>query len=52
VADSLFKLVSSHFDTWFVYMLDCIDRFSYIEPSLHSWDEAPLTVVMILLMCS
>ena len=26
----------------FVYMVDYIDRFSYVEPSLHLWDEADL----------
>jgi hypothetical protein len=24
----------------FVYIVDYIDGFSYIEPSLHSWDQA------------
>jgi hypothetical protein len=25
--------------------LDCIDGFTYIEPSLHPWDEAYLIMV-------
>ena len=29
----------------FVYVVDYIDRFPYIEPSLHSWDEAYLIMV-------
>ena len=29
----------------FVYAVDCIDGFPYIEPSLHSWDEAYLIMV-------
>ena len=29
----------------FVYMVDYIDRFSYVEPSLHLWDEADLIMV-------
>ena len=28
-----------------VYMVDYIDRFSYVEPSLHLWDEANLIMV-------
>jgi hypothetical protein len=24
----------------FVYIVDYVDGFSYIEPSLHPWDEA------------
>ncbi|ERE84537.1 chondroitin sulfate synthase 3 [Cricetulus griseus] len=27
------------------YMVDCIDGFSYVEPSLHPWDEAYLIMV-------
>jgi hypothetical protein len=26
----------------FVYIVYCIDRFPYIEPSLHPWDETYL----------
>jgi len=29
----------------FVYIADYIDGFSYIEPSLHPWDEAYLVMV-------
>ncbi|ERE84089.1 hypothetical protein H671_2g6230 [Cricetulus griseus] len=29
----------------FVYMVDYINGFSYVEPSLHSWDEAKLIIV-------
>ncbi|ERE71913.1 hypothetical protein H671_6g15331 [Cricetulus griseus] len=29
----------------FVYMVDYIDGFSYVEPSLHPWDEAYLIMV-------
>jgi hypothetical protein len=29
----------------FVYIVDYIDRFPYIESSLHSWDEAYLIMV-------
>jgi hypothetical protein len=29
----------------FVYVVEYFDGFSYIEPSLHSWDEAYLIVV-------
>ena len=29
----------------FVYMMDFIDRFSLVEPSLHLWDEAYLIMV-------
>ena len=29
----------------FVYMVDYIERFSYIEPSLHLWDEVDLIMV-------
>ena len=28
-----------------VYMVDYIDRFSYVELSLHFWDEADLIMV-------
>ena len=34
----------------FVYMMDYIDRFSYVEPSLYLWDEANL-VDNFFLMC-
>ena len=26
-------------------MLDYVDRFSYVEPSLHLWDKADLIMV-------
>ncbi|ERE73383.1 hypothetical protein H671_5g14271, partial [Cricetulus griseus] len=29
----------------FVYMVDYIDGFSYVEPSSHLWDEAYLIMV-------
>jgi hypothetical protein len=29
----------------FVYMVDDVDRFSYIEPLLYLWDEAYLTML-------
>ena len=29
----------------FVYMLDFIDRFLYVELSLHLWNEADLIIV-------
>jgi hypothetical protein len=29
----------------FVYVVDYIDGFSYIEPSLHPWDEAYLILM-------
>jgi hypothetical protein len=29
----------------FVYIVDYIDGFPYIEPSLHSWDEAYLILL-------
>jgi hypothetical protein len=29
----------------FVYIVDYVDGFLYIEPSLHPWDEAYLAVV-------
>ena len=28
-----------------VYVVDCIDGFLHIEPSLHPWDEAYLIMV-------
>ena len=29
----------------FVYMVDFIDRFLYVEPSLYLWDEVDLIMV-------
>ena len=29
----------------FVYVVDCIDGFLYIEPTLHPWDKAYLIMV-------
>ena len=28
----------------FVYVVDCINGFLYIEPTLHPWDEAYLII--------
>ncbi|KAL6036120.1 hypothetical protein STEG23_017002 [Scotinomys teguina] len=36
----------------FVYLVNYIDRFSYVEPTLHSWDEAHLVMLDNFLMCS
>ena len=36
----------------FVYILDYVDGFPYIKPSLHPWNEAYLIMMMIILMCS
>ena len=38
----------------FVYMVDYVDRFSYVEPCLHLWDEGDLLMVdlLMVLMCS
>ncbi|ERE69754.1 hypothetical protein H671_6g16925 [Cricetulus griseus] len=37
----------------FVYMVDYIDGFPYVEPSLHPWDEAYLIMVDdFFLICS
>ena len=33
-------------------MMDYIDRFLYVDPYLHLWDEADLTMVDDLFMCS
>jgi hypothetical protein len=33
------------FSFQFVYRVDYVERFSYIEPSLHPWDEAYLSMV-------
>jgi hypothetical protein len=33
-------------------MVDYVDGFSYIEPSLHHWDEACLILMDDVLMCS
>ena len=32
----------------FVYVVDCVDGFTYIEPCLHTWDEAYLIMVSVL----
>jgi hypothetical protein len=29
----------------FVYIVDYVNRFSYVKPTLHLWDEAYLIVV-------
>ena len=31
-----------YFFLQFIYMMDYIDRFAYVEPALHLWDEAYL----------
>jgi hypothetical protein len=36
----------------FVYILDYIDGFLYIEPSLHHWDETYLDRMNDVLICS
>ena len=36
----------------FVYVVDYVDGFPYIKPSLHAWDEACLIMMNHLLMCS
>jgi hypothetical protein len=36
----------------FVYIVDYVDGFLYIEPSLHSWDEAYSIMMDDRLMCS
>ena len=41
---------SNEFIRWFfffkyVYVVDYVDGFPYIEPSLHPWDEAYLIMV-------
>jgi hypothetical protein len=36
----------------FVYMIDYIDGYLYVEPSLHLWDEAYLITVDDVLICS
>ena len=28
-----------------IYMVNCIDQFTYVEPFLHLWDEAYLIIV-------
>ncbi|ERE71159.1 hypothetical protein H671_6g15949 [Cricetulus griseus] len=38
-------VISKIFIMKFVYMVDYIDGFSYVEPSLHPWDEAYLIMV-------
>ena len=29
----------------FIYMMDYIDRFAYVEPALHLWNEADLIIM-------
>ena len=36
----------------FAYMVDFLDRFLYVEPSLHLWDDADLIWWMMVLMYS
>ncbi|ERE72548.1 hypothetical protein H671_5g14947 [Cricetulus griseus] len=38
-------LLYRSFTCLFVYMVDYIDGFLYVEPSLHPWDEAYLIMV-------
>ncbi|KAL6030756.1 hypothetical protein STEG23_010256 [Scotinomys teguina] len=42
----------SPFNLMFVYMVNYIDRFSYVEPALHPWNEAYLVMVDNFLMHS
>ena len=42
LADKKADLNNVVFSFHFVYMVDNIDRFSYIKSSLHLWDEANL----------
>ena len=35
----------------FIYMIDYIDRFLYVEPALHLWDDAHLIMVDNFFMC-
>ena len=41
----LMKMIMCLFLSQVVSMVDYVDGFSYVEPSLHSWDEAYLIVV-------
>ncbi|ERE73908.1 hypothetical protein H671_5g13852, partial [Cricetulus griseus] len=41
--DALYQVHEDVFK--FVYMVDYIDGFSYVEPSLYPWDEAYLIMV-------
>ena len=36
----------------FVYIVEYVDEFPYIEPSLHHWDDAYLIVMNDHFMCS
>ena len=36
----------------FVYIVDYVDVFPHIKPSLHPWDEPTWSWWMIILMCS
>ena len=36
----------------FIYMMNYIDRFTYVEPALHFWNEADLIIMDNFLMCS
>ena len=36
----------------FIYMMHYIDRFLYVEPAPHLWDEAYLIVMDYFLICS
>jgi hypothetical protein len=36
----------------FVYIMDYIDGFPYIKPSLHPWNKTYLVRMVIVLMCS
>ena len=36
----------------FMYMMDYIDRFSYVEPALQDWDETFLIIMDDFLMYS
>ena len=58
VLDFVIGLFSIHWDDYvlfffqFVYTVDYIDRFLWVEPSLDLWNEAYLIMVDDFLMCS
>ena len=34
----------------FIYVMNYIDRFSYVEPSLHLWNDADLIFVVVVVV--
>ncbi|KAL6035039.1 hypothetical protein STEG23_037459 [Scotinomys teguina] len=50
--DLVFSLTDESIFSIFVYIVYYIDRFSYVESSLHNWDEAYLVIVNNFLVCS